>query len=156
MIDKNNTAVWTCSALKNLRKWHLSQVYQGNYHCCWSPKMSFFLAPLSECLLHLQLSKSIILLYCLCRSLSSGTFYTLRGWFMLALLSVIDWIGCLFMLHNFDFSWLTDLLWLWIFAVSINMVKSRLLNKSSLSSSIIGVLPKEPGQFDSDVSISLC
>lgn len=35
-------------------------------------------------------------------------------------------------------------------SANINMVKSRLLSKSSLSSSIIGVLPKEPGQFDSD------
>lgn len=49
-----------------------------------------------------------------------------------------------------------------IFIPSINMVKSRLLSKSSLSSSIIGVLPKEPGQFDSDVcflfsfSLTLC
>ncbi|KAK3914653.1 Lon protease-like protein 2, peroxisomal [Frankliniella fusca] len=35
-------------------------------------------------------------------------------------------------------------------SANINMVKSRLLSKSSLSSSIIGVLPKEPGQFESD------
>ncbi|XP_034257095.1 lon protease homolog 2, peroxisomal-like isoform X1 [Thrips palmi] len=35
-------------------------------------------------------------------------------------------------------------------SANIAMVKSRLLSKSSLSSSIIGVLPKEPGQFDSD------
>lgn len=35
-------------------------------------------------------------------------------------------------------------------SANINMVKSRLLSKSSLSSSIIGVLPKEPGQFDSE------